>query len=222
MSNRKALIGKALRFFLILHLLNFSLNAQIKNLGLPYIINYIPEEYQAHKQNWSIVEDKRGVIYFGNTLGVLEFDGQNWRLISLPNNSIVRSLAIDDKGRIYIGSRAEFGYLVPDNIGRLKYVSLISKIEKEEFKKFTDISRIFIIEGKVYFTCEEFIFEYSNNKISVTKIPNVKQFYEAQNRIFVRMDGKNGGLGEFRNGKINPIPGTNEFQRSEYKGCPAL
>jgi len=185
-----------------------SINAQIKNLGLPYIINYSSEDYHASKQNWAIVEDKRGVVYFGNTLGVLEFDGQNWRLISLPNNSIVRSLAIDDKGRIYVGSRGDFGYLTTDSIGSMKFISLLDKIESEENRKFTeDINRIFISNGIVYFTCDGRIFEYNSDKVNLVKIPKLKQTYEAQNRIFVRIEGENGGFGEFVNGAVKKIQG---------------
>ena len=35
--------------------------------GAPFIRNYPPDEYGAHNQNWAIVQDKRGVMYFGNS-----------------------------------------------------------------------------------------------------------------------------------------------------------
>ena len=43
--------------------------------GRPFIRNYEAREYQAHSQNWSILQDQRGVMYFGNSIGVLEYDG---------------------------------------------------------------------------------------------------------------------------------------------------
>ena len=42
--------------------------------GSPYIRNYSAKEYNASAQNWAVVQDKRGVLYFGNTDGVLVFD----------------------------------------------------------------------------------------------------------------------------------------------------
>ncbi|MGH7602060.1 MAG: hypothetical protein ACREOI_37325, partial [bacterium] len=39
--------------------------------GLPFIRNYGPKEYGAHAQNWTILQDERGVMYFGNGIGVL-------------------------------------------------------------------------------------------------------------------------------------------------------
>jgi len=54
-------------------------------LGLPFIRNYSPKEYGAHAQNWTIAQDSRGVMYFGNGIGVVEYDGVSWRLIQFPN-----------------------------------------------------------------------------------------------------------------------------------------
>jgi serine phosphatase RsbU (regulator of sigma subunit)/ligand-binding sensor domain-containing protein len=199
-------ISKFLNLLLVFALFSITAKAQVKNLGLPYIINFSVEEYHASKQNWAIVEDSRGIMYFGNNLGVLEFDGQNWKLIPLPNNSIVRSLTIDEKGRIYVGSRGEFGFLQPDSIGSLKYISLIEKIEKKEDRKFAeDIGRTFIYKDKVYFCCDDRIFEFYNNNIKLIRIPNLKQVYESNGHIFVRIEGENGGMGELVDGKVKML-----------------
>jgi serine phosphatase RsbU (regulator of sigma subunit) len=194
-------------FFVLLFALTFNLAGQIKNIGLPYIVNYSLEDYKiGSKQNWATVEDKRGVLYFGNTSGVLEFDGLNWRLIPLPN--LVRALAIDNLGRIYVGSRGDFGFLQPDSIGRMEFVSLLDKVENESDRKFNDaIGRIFISKGTVYFTCEGILFIYREGKVSVKKIPKLKQAFESQERVFVRIDGE--GIAELINGEIKLIPNSN-------------
>src|SRR6266540_6006654 len=82
--------------------------------GLPFITNYLAKDYQASPQNWSIIEDDRGMMYFGNGYGLLEYDGINWRMITWGVNSIVRSLSKDKNGRIYCGGYGNFGYLAPD------------------------------------------------------------------------------------------------------------
>ena len=119
------------RLFLIFILSIFSctiFSQKIKELGNPFIKNYSPKIYQGAAQNWAIVQDKRGVMYFGNK-GILEYDGNNWRTISVSNNSFVRSLDIDSSGTIYVGAIGEFGFLDIDETGKLHYVSLSSQLD---------------------------------------------------------------------------------------------
>jgi diguanylate cyclase (GGDEF)-like protein len=52
------------------------LPGQVQELGSPAITNYETEKFGAHMQNWTAVQDPLGVIYFGNSSGILEFDGQ--------------------------------------------------------------------------------------------------------------------------------------------------
>ena len=63
---------------------------QWKENGLPYIQNFSPTDYNAEIQNFSIVQDKRGLIYFGNNKGVLVYDGVSWRLIPTANKTLAR------------------------------------------------------------------------------------------------------------------------------------
>jgi hypothetical protein len=65
----------------------FSQTANLKypDFGQPFIKYYSPKEYKSDNSNWSIVQDKRGVMYFGNEKCILEFDGNSWRRIEVPN-----------------------------------------------------------------------------------------------------------------------------------------
>ena len=45
-------------------------------------------DYNAGIQNWAIAQDERGVMYFGNNSGLLEFDGSAWRLYELPTKGL--------------------------------------------------------------------------------------------------------------------------------------
>ena len=97
-------------FLLFSPALKYGVNAQTSSdAGCPFIRNYTPDEYDADPQNRSVIQDKRGVMYFGNTDGVLEYDGKNWRLIKVANNSAALSLTIDSSGIIYVGAFGEFG-----------------------------------------------------------------------------------------------------------------
>jgi hypothetical protein len=96
--------------------------AQIKSIGIPNIVNYTKQEYSASTQNWSISEDKRGIMFFGNNDGVLEFDGVHWKLLQMPNSSVVRAITTDKKGTIYVGAFSEFGFLKASSNGKLNYI----------------------------------------------------------------------------------------------------
>ena len=85
--------------------------------------SFVPSTYHADRQNWAIAEDNRGILYFGNTSGVLEFDGTRWRRIQLPGGHGAFALAKAADGRILVGGEGEVGWLEPDSSGSMVYVS---------------------------------------------------------------------------------------------------
>lgn len=152
--------------FLILCLFVFTyipLTAQINKNGIPLIKNYAPNDYNAAEQNWAICEDNRGVIYFGNTNGILEFDGNSWSLITLSNGSIVRSLTSAEDGTVYVGGVGEFGYLAPDKRGKMHYYTLTDQLDSVILK---DIWKIYTINNEVYFCEENNIFKFVDKELS--------------------------------------------------------
>ena len=137
-----------------------------KELGLPFIQNYRPDEYGADSQNWVALQSKEGFLYFGNNEGVLEYDGVSWRLIQLPNMDIVRSLAISKENRIYVGGYNELGYLAADTQGKLQFVSLKEHLP-EGNQEFQGILNISIIAKSIYFQSREKLFKWSGGKFKI-------------------------------------------------------
>ena len=81
--------------FLLLVISGFT-----QEIGFPIIRNYLPKEFIYSPQVYSIIQDERGVMYFGITdYGVLEYDGVEWRGIPNKNKTEVYSLGIDKNGR---------------------------------------------------------------------------------------------------------------------------
>ena len=85
--------------------------------------NFSRSDYLAGTQNWAIRQDDRGIMYFANNKGLLEFDGTTWQTHPLPNATIVRSIAFDNN-RLYIGGQSEIGYLEIGQGGRNVFTSL--------------------------------------------------------------------------------------------------
>ncbi|WP_445383196.1 response regulator [Robiginitalea sp. IMCC43444] len=133
---------------LVFCLLFAPLNAQ-EQIGRPLINNYAYRDYEGAPINWWALEDEDGIMYFANNAGILQYDGVNWRNIELPVGG-TRCLTKDDKGTIYVGSNGEFGYLEPNEVGELKYVSLVDKIP-EEHRVFSDVWEVDYFKGRVIF-----------------------------------------------------------------------
>jgi signal transduction histidine kinase/ligand-binding sensor domain-containing protein len=137
--------------------------------GRPFIRNYSPKEYGASTQNWAILQDQRGVMYFGNGVGLLEYDGVSWRLLTMPNQSLVRSLAMDQNGRIYVGAVGDFGYLAPSRTGgNMQFVSLLDRVPPEE-REFADVWRIHVTSQGVYFRMQNRLFRWADNRMQAWK-----------------------------------------------------
>ena len=72
----------------------------------------------------AVQNPRTGFIYVGNLNGLLEFDGVRWRLITEPGASLVRSLCVDRRGRIWGCGRSTVFRLEPDARGELRTTSM--------------------------------------------------------------------------------------------------
>lgn len=145
---------------------NYLSDEHIKSIGTPYIKNFKIKDYNANPQNWDMAQDNRGVLYFANSNGVLEYDGINWRIIYTDNKSLVRSLAADSEGRIYVGADKEFGYLSPDSTGGMKFISLSKSLNKK-YQDFNEVWHVINYKGNIYFFTKKYVFCYSRKTLSV-------------------------------------------------------
>ena len=76
---------------------------------MPAVTNYLAKDYEAGYQNWACAQGSNGEMYFGNSQGLLVYDGYRWTLHKVPGNHIVRSVYVKED-RIYVGAFEEFGY----------------------------------------------------------------------------------------------------------------
>ncbi len=196
---------------LLVQTLNLFAQPQVKE-GNPFIRNFTPKDYKGAEQNWAIVQDRRNVMYFGNGNGVMEYDGEDFRFIVLPNQSLVRSLAIDKNDRIYVGGIGEIGYLEADSIGRLVYKSYLNRIDSTH-RNFSDVWVTFSTPDGTYYFTHNIIFLANNQNVKIWK-PQTTPFsnaFMANNRLFVHSIGQ--GL-MFLNDDQNMelLPGGDRFK----------
>lgn len=132
--------------------------------GVLNIRNYTPQEYGAHAQNLCITQDKRGIMYFGNNRGVLQYDGNYWEIIKVSNETSVTALDVDSNGRVYVGALDEIGYLVPNDTGKLIYRSLLPKLPKE-IEYIDRVNRVICNKEGVYFISRSYIILWNGKDV---------------------------------------------------------
>ncbi len=117
--------------------------------GAPRTTTYPPEVTGGRNQTWGAVQDARGVLYFANGSGVLTFDGTRWGLIPIPDNVVVRSLALDETGTLYWGGLGKFGRLIRQPDGTLQPEVLSTQLKGRP--DFQDVWSIQATPEGVYF-----------------------------------------------------------------------
>ena len=183
----------------------------------PIRINYTEHDYNGYSSNWAIVQDQRGVMYFGNGNdlgnghGILEYDGVSWNLIPLPNKTTVRSLAVslDQDDRIYVGAVGDLGYLAPDTVGRMRFVSLLPFINEND-RDIGDVWETLATKEGIYFSSYNRLFRWSNNKMKVWKEDT--RFHTAaiiHNTLYIRQWDR--GLKKLENDSLILVPGGEQF-----------
>lgn len=199
-------------YFILLFLLNFAIAqaTEIKSIGVPYVQNYTKVMYQSGNQNWSITKDEHGIMYFGNSEGLLTFDGKYWQSYRMPNGQIIRSVAADGKGKVYAGGMGEFGYWADNSKGVLQYHSIVNLVPQKYKPGNEEVWKIYIDHDRVLFESFGSIYIYAKGKITVVKGANPYLFlYKLGNRFFV--EEVNGGLFELRDDKLSYIQGSLEM-----------
>ncbi len=204
------------RIILLFSFLSIMTYGQVKNIGLPEIRNYKRTDYQGGTHNWNIDQDKYGNLYFANNNGLFQFDGSSWHKYSLPNNSVIRCVKIDDSGKIFVGGYNEFGYFKSNLNGRFVYHSL-SKFLNKKKSAFDIIWKIHIHNNEVLFQSFESIFILKNNTLKTLLPPSKLQFsFKAGNKLYFQDISK--GLMEYREQKLLPLAGTAALNNTEVWG----
>ncbi|WP_347158660.1 hypothetical protein [Pontibacter chitinilyticus] len=168
--------------------------------GFTYTQNYTKSLYQAGNQNWSVARDGQGILYFGNSNGLLTYDGSSWQLYRMPHHIIVRAVAAGNHGRIYVGGFGELGYWDYLDHGKFTYHSLTKLIPRQYALK-DEVWKIYVAGDKVIFQSFASIFIYEHGKISVVKAPEPYLFlFQAGGRFFAEVISK--GLYELKGDQL--------------------
>lgn len=176
--------------------------------GFMRVRSFNNKTYRGGPQNWDIVQDSIGRIYFGNRDCMIVFDGERFHRYGLPNSTTVRSLLYDhNSGKIYAGGSQEFGYFFSDpDTGLLRYTSLSNSFSGDK-PKFTEVWDIIKDGNNIWFRTDNHMMCYDGKE---TKYIWSKDRLSASaiidNKIYAATEGGNilivNGL------TMNPLPNT--------------
>lgn len=194
-------------FAILIYFSFFNATAQIKKIGSPFITNYIPQSYGAGIQSWDAVQDNRGIMYFANNAGILEFDGNTWKIVYLPKEANVSKLEKSSNGTIYAYGANEFGYIISDSIGQTTFKSLNYMSPNSE------VFDITVLGNKLYVLTknEILIIDSSHKYVEKIQITNSKYglITSANNEIYL-IGYKE--FAKFVNKKVEKIDIPQDFQ----------
>jgi ligand-binding sensor domain-containing protein/DNA-binding CsgD family transcriptional regulator len=168
-----------------LHLLVFWLSGQpAQALSGKYPIqNFTPAEYRAGIQNIDFAQNRDMTLFVANNLGVLSFNGNEWRTHDFRTGKKKRSLAFDERtNRLYVGSQGEFGYFEEE----WQYVSLIDQIPPDS-RDFDEVWDVLLVNDKVYFCTFQGIYAYDGQTISIIEHESrLERSFLANGKIFTQ------------------------------------
>jgi signal transduction histidine kinase/ligand-binding sensor domain-containing protein len=201
-------MSKIIIAFLLLILPSFLAGQVVHDQGFPWLRNFSPAEYKGHTQNFAVVSDHHGLTYFGNFAGVLQFDGQGWRLIATEKTTRVSALAVDSTGTVYVGALGEIGFLAPDQQGELHFSSLLK--DQGKTPAFGEVNNIFMADDGLNFISRNHILKVKGKTFSAWNAPaEITGSWSVNGTIYLQMKGL--GLVSFTKDRVNPAEGDRLF-----------
>ncbi|MCF2221467.1 hypothetical protein H9Q08_19565 [Chryseobacterium sp. PS-8] len=109
--------------YILLFLSLFSDAQSILEKGMPFVQNYLPENYGNHGKIWDVKSAKNGMIYMASEDGLLEFDGKIWSHFK-SYRGYTRSLYVANDSTIYAGADMDFGVWKKDKFRKFSFTSM--------------------------------------------------------------------------------------------------
>jgi len=188
-------------YFILLYFISLAGFSQ----ELPPVINFVPNIYEAGNQNWMISQATNKNLYIANGSGLLEYNGAQWHLYPIPNNTIVRSVkAVGNK--IFTGAYMEIGYWMKNSRGLLEYTSLIPQIpggvhDGEQFWHMEYMGDVLVFQSF------EGLYLYNLKTLEISKVDNpsgaITNLFKGEGSIYFQVMAQ--GLFTIKNNKTQIV-----------------
>ncbi|MGJ3233473.1 ATP-binding protein [Marivirga sp.] len=170
----------------------------------PLMQHYSAKDYKAGISNWDMLQTKEGLLYFANLNGILRFDGEEWQFIDISGGKFARSIHVDYKDRIYVGSNDELGYLEIDDLNKTYYQSLTDKLNLERIGL---VLQILSIENDVFFITRKYLIRLNQNGFKYWDLNRGFGGFIYQDNLYIKEFNKD--LLKFSNDSLIKLNGKN-------------
>jgi hypothetical protein len=144
-------------------------SGQAREFGRPLYRMFTKRDEGVVNHIFSSVQDSRGLMIFGSVNCMLEYDGQRWTSIPVPNGGWIQELASDRTGTIWIGGTGEIGALVLAG-GTYQYKSY-THLVPESGRHFGIVFGVAVHGDDVYFLTEKTLLRWTGEHFSVIPLP---------------------------------------------------
>jgi signal transduction histidine kinase/CheY-like chemotaxis protein len=168
-------------------LLDLHSAQEIREFGRPIYRSFTRRDEGVVNRVFAAVQDWRGLMIFASVNCVLEYDGQRWSSVAIPNIGWIFGLASDSRRTIWVGGTGELGRLVFEG-GTYRYESLTQRLADSD-RHFGQILAVAIHGDNVYFECERTLLDWDGQHFSAIPLPyesgSLWAFSSFSGRLFV-------------------------------------
>ncbi len=185
-----------------------------QNAGYPLITNFNNKDFGVSNSNFSVTQDKKGIIYGANFEGLITFNGNSWQATS-PDQTIISSIYYSDFfDLLFYGSKNDFGIFISDSSGDLNRFSLSqNKInDKEQFVVWQIIENQ---NGEVLFLATNGLYSWNGKSVNKIEGKYYNQFFEIDRSIF--LPDQDSGIVQIKNGSIHALKETIKLSKKRIE-----
>jgi len=189
--------------------------------GRPLFRNFDVTETGGASTNWDVASGPDGLVYFANSRGVLIYDGIRWQIVNSPQGLDARAIAVADNGKVYVGAKNDFGYLVPVGDDAWRYQSLLPTAKPNETNFEETVSAIHVVNSSAFFVTEKALYRLRNDTIQKWE-PGTFQSrsFTAYEFLFANIRGT--GLSRFTENGFVSVEGGEIFSNSTLRAVLPL
>ncbi len=178
---------------------------------VPKVVHFSRQDYRAQNQNWDIAQRKDLQMFFGNSGGLLNFNGASWQLFPAPSGQVIRAVSVTENNRVFVGGYATLGYWEATAEGKFEYHSLLNKVEGDGLGN-EEIWHILNLGNQVLFQSFSTLYIYNGDTVKNVNVPGNIMFGRKINDSVI-FPVINEGLYEFdKKGTFQKIPGSDIFK----------